>query len=267
MDRGQFDALARFVSTKGSRRTALAAVLGAALLGRDPAAALGKGKKVKAQAKAKAKPCYPGTNCTPGKGKNTSGCDFSNSTIFHTKDARGANLSNSKFTLADLGGADFRGANLSGGCFVDASLLGATLGSSVNLGKAIFCNTVMPDGSINNSGCDRGTACCPTTCQGDSCPPGGCNLLDELCGALAGPCCAGQGTCTGGVFSTCQTSCFANFQCTEAFPTYDVQCTNAICMYKTCNHDSDCPHSNLCCQVVNQCCIDGQVCGENGCTR
>jgi hypothetical protein len=82
---------------------------------------------------------------------------------------RGANLSNSNFLGAKLFGADFRGANLSGGCFLGANLKGAKLGSSVNLGGAIFCNTTMPDGRIDNSGCARETPCCHRL-QEQDCP-------------------------------------------------------------------------------------------------
>jgi hypothetical protein len=50
---------------------------------------------------------------------------------------------------------------LSGGCFAGAVLVEARLGASVNLDKAVFCNTVMPDGSVDDSGCGKTTACCP----------------------------------------------------------------------------------------------------------
>ena len=197
MDHEHFDSLARLVSTQQSRRNAVAALLGAMLLRHELDATLARNRrKVKAQAKtrakAKAKPCYPGTRCTPGKGRNTSGCDFSHSTHFKNKDVRGANLSNSNFFAADLESADFRGANLSGSCFVAASLLNAKLGSSVNLGNAIFCHTLMPDGSFNMSGCEHATACCPL-CPGGDCPlEGACTPLENLCiptHSGGNPCC------------------------------------------------------------------------------
>jgi uncharacterized protein YjbI with pentapeptide repeats len=153
MDRGQFDALARLVWTEQSRRTALATLLGAALLGQAPVSVASKKK-----AKASSKPCYAGTRCTPGKGRNTSGCDFSGSVEFFEGDFRGANLSNSNFTGAQLAKANFRGANLSGACLVGASLADAKLGGSVNLHNAVYCRTLMPDGSINDQDCDKGTA-------------------------------------------------------------------------------------------------------------
>lgn len=165
MDRGQFDALARVVFTdlRKSRRAALTTILGAALLrhGPDDVQAKTTGKNRKKRVKAAASICYPGTRCDPGRGKNTSKCDFSFSTLFRNKDVRGSNLSNSTFRGADLRGADFRSANLSGSCFVGADLGGAKLGSSVNLGGATFCNTIMPDGSVNDRGCGTLTSCCP----------------------------------------------------------------------------------------------------------
>ena len=42
MDRDRFDALARLLASKGSRRGALGAILGAALFGRDPETSLAK---------------------------------------------------------------------------------------------------------------------------------------------------------------------------------------------------------------------------------
>jgi hypothetical protein len=218
MDRGQFDTLARVISHKQSRRGAIAAVLGAALLGHDPAAMLAKGKrKANGNAKAKAKSCYPNTTCVPGRGRDASGCDFTGSNAFFQGNFRGSNLSHGNFTRADLRGADFRGANLAGACFVDVSLRDAKLGASVNLHQAIFCNAVMPDGSRNDSGCDKGTACCPTTCQGEACGPETCNGFGDFCGTVAGPCCAGW-VCLNPPFSVCNTYCTSNDDCTTHSP-------------------------------------------------
>ena len=150
MDHERFDTLARrvFTDLRQSRRAAVATLLGAALLRHDLGSVLAKPKTKQA----KAKVCYPGgTHCTPGKGKNTSGCDFTGSTDFFEGDFRGANLSNSNFTGAVLARGDFRGANLSGACLVGANLLEAKLGSSVNLDKAIYCHTLMPDGTSHNN--------------------------------------------------------------------------------------------------------------------
>lgn len=285
MDRDDFDALARLVSTKQSRRSAVVALLGATVLGHDPDATLAKDKqKVKAAAKAKAKnkPCYPGTSCIPGKGRNTSGCDFSNSTHFKNKDVRGANLSNSNFFAADLEGADFRGANLSGSCFVAASLLNAKMGSSVNLGNAIFCHTLMPDGSFNMSGCDQTTACCPA-CPGGACIFEGCTPLENICIPMppARPCCPNTKCVrlvqvnffTG---NTCQSQgCSTNAECQTRFPGQDVICKSdcgllhpgSCCLPKPCAADHDCPHGGRCCCFFGdcRCCVAGQICTPTGC--
>jgi hypothetical protein len=164
MDHEHFDTLARrvFTDLRQSRRTALATVFAAALLRRDLSAALAKptAKRAKAKSGAAGDRCFPGTSCVPGPGKNASRCDYAFSTLFRNRNARGANLSQSNFYNADLTGADLRGANLSGGCFINANLTEAKLGNSVNLDRAIFCRTTMPDGKIDNSGCEGDTPCC-----------------------------------------------------------------------------------------------------------
>jgi hypothetical protein len=173
----RFDTLARQVFTyeRPSRRAALATLFGAILLRSDPGAVLAKKHKPKEKVTAKdtatvaaADACFPNTNCTPGKGRNTSGCDFAHSTLFTNKNVRGSNLSNSNFFGADLTGTDFRGANLSGSCFISADLQGAMLGASVNLHGAVFCNTRMPDGRIDDRGCAGETPCCHLRLQ--NCP-------------------------------------------------------------------------------------------------
>jgi hypothetical protein len=185
MDHDRFDTLARrvFAGSRRSRRAALAALFGAALLRTESSAVLAKAKAKAASQQ----PCYPGgKTCTPGRGKNTPGCDFTFSPILRNRDARGANLSNSSFVGADMTGADLRGANLSGGCFIGADLTGAKLGNSVNLHEAIFCNTVMPDGTIDNSDCDRETACCRPRQQDCADAVVSCWLPNEIggCGAF-----------------------------------------------------------------------------------
>jgi hypothetical protein len=164
MDHEQFDTLARrlFTDRHRSRRAAIAGLLGAALLGIDPGSTFArrKGRGGRRVSAAATDQCFPGTKRAPGAGKNSSRCDFSFSTAFRNKDVRGANLSQSNFVGADLRGADLRGANASGSCFISADLSGARLGSSVNLRGAVFCNTRMPDGKIDNSGCEGATPCC-----------------------------------------------------------------------------------------------------------
>jgi hypothetical protein len=169
MDREQFDDFARFVGSRQSRRAALAALLGAALFGHAPAPTSakllakpkGKKKRNKGNKPTGASQCYPGRNCIPGPGRDNAGCDFSISTHFRGRDARGAQLSRTNFRGAGLSGADLQGADLGGACLVGANLEGAKLGPSVDLRGAILCNTTMPDGSVNDSGCAKTTPCCP----------------------------------------------------------------------------------------------------------
>lgn len=164
MDREHFDDIARILGSRRPRRAALAALAAAASLGRTsaPAKLLAK-RKGKKQRKTPTGPsqCYPGTRCIPGSGRDNAGCDFSVSTTFRGRDASGSQLSRTSFRGSDLSGADLQGSDLGGACLVGANLEGAKLGPSVDLDGAIFCNTVMPDGSRNDSGCEETTACCP----------------------------------------------------------------------------------------------------------
>ena len=281
MERSRFDGLARlvFATRTRSRRSALAAIVGAVALGREPAGTLAKGRskrkrRVRAQAKTTAAipaaACYPGgSTCVPGRGKNNSGCDFSSSTAFVDANARGANLSNTNFRDADAYGADFRGANLSGSCFVKANLRNAKLGSSVNVGGAIFCRTLMPDGSINDRDCGKGTACCPTptVCAGEACGPEDCVPNSDICTLLwfGNPCCSDQ-VCTTGIVplvTTCQLPCSTQQQCRDLDPSGRLVCANdaigctyigTCCTQKECDSDADCPSPSTCCGAI--CCFE-----------
>ena len=57
--------------------------------------------------------------------------------LLETKDCEMCDL-----TSADLSGTDLSGVNLSGTDLIEENLTGT-----------IFCDTIMPDGSRNNSGC------------------------------------------------------------------------------------------------------------------
>lgn len=269
MDREQFDDVARFVGSRQSRRAALAALLGAGLIGRFSAgtdARKGRKGNVRAQSKdqtrAAAKRCFPGgTTCVPGRGRNASNCDFTGSTALFQGDFRGSDLSKSNFTGAQLAEADFRGANLSGACFVNANLLDARLGASVNLHKAIFCRTLMPDGSVNDRDCDRGTACCPTptVCQGEECGPEDCVPHGNICTLLwfGNPCCSDQ-VCTPGIIplvTSCQLPCSHQQECLNLDPRGFLVCANdaeactfigTCCTQKACESDADCPAPTKC---------------------
>ena len=181
MDCSRFDALARLIASTASRRTVLTSLFALAYAGQDHFE--GKARKRKRATRGKidrrrhtqktgegparggstSMRCYSSSSCYPGRGHNTSGCDFSGSSLFHGKDVRGANLSGSNFAGADMRRADLRGANASNSCFVGADLLGARVGSSVNLGGTVFCGTRMPNGVIDDSGCASSTPCCQTT--------------------------------------------------------------------------------------------------------
>ena len=69
-------------------------------------------------------------------------------TNFIGVDLRGANLKGAYLSLVNLKGANLSSANLSGAFLGDANLLNAS--GAAFLREAIFCNTIMPDGSIRN---------------------------------------------------------------------------------------------------------------------
>jgi hypothetical protein len=219
MDRRQFDALARLVATRTSRRGAIAALLGAAFLPLAPEAVRAQNDK---QRPRRAGKCFPGDSCIPGTARINTRCDFSGSALFRGLAAQASNLSQANFTLADLSGANLRAANLRGACLVGADLMSAIVDESTRFTGAIFCQTTMPDGSVNNSGCQLGTACCPTSlspggggvvgCQTtQECQPGQacCNrrCVDTrsdprncgTCGNVCGP----QQICTNGQCLSC----------------------------------------------------------------
>ena len=69
----------------------------------------------------------------------------------------GANLAGAFLIGANLNNADLNGASLRYANLTDANLTGANLKGAVmwyaTMNGAILCNTTMPDGSENNSGC------------------------------------------------------------------------------------------------------------------
>jgi hypothetical protein len=267
MDHARFDTLARrvFGDLRQSRRAAVATLLGFTLLRQDRGQTLAK-----PAGKTNPQSCYrKGTSCTPGQGANASRCDFSSSTNLVGRDFRGANLSKSNFTGAQLPGADFRGANLSRACLVGANLLDAKLGASVNLRKAVFCGTLMPDGSRNDRDCEQGTACCPTGCEGGECGDG-CVGFNQVCSILSPLRCCGDTGCTVSIvpgLTSCQFHCLSNLQCADRFPNLDLTCVDSpgvctfigrCCRPKQCATDADCPRSGRCCTFPvgeSRCCI------------
>lgn len=183
MDRTIFDTATRRFASKASRRTALASLLGAGLVALESPALHARTRIRKRRKRSRGADgangangannsspsgipvnrCYPGTTCTPGGGAPNARCDFSRTTLFRGLIARGADLSGTNLSFADATGADFRGAALSNACLVGATLRNAIIDGSTTINGAIFCHTVMPDGTRNDRDCAHGTECCPTT--------------------------------------------------------------------------------------------------------
>ena len=79
-------------------------------------------------------------------------------TNFFAANLKGATLVNSTLTQSNLEdvnlvGADLTGANLAGSNMTDANLSKAIL-VDTNFEGAIFCQTIMPEGTEDNTGCD-----------------------------------------------------------------------------------------------------------------
>ena len=242
MDRERFDAITRLAWTSSSRRTALGLLVGAAFLGHNVdsvesrllAKRKGKKKRTKGRKPNGAGPCYTGTNCLTGPGRDTTGCDFSGSIQFFEGDFQGSDLSGANLTGAQMAGAKLNGADLSGACLVGANLLKAEL-DGADLGGAIFCRTTMPDGSLNDSDCGGGTRCCPTpepTCPGGVCGPDTCTFnVDGICGLFLPPCCPGF-ICTpsaGIVIFNCEVPCDSDQDCTAFATPYQCRSDFGAC--------------------------------------
>ncbi len=212
MDASRFDQLSRSIGTQ--RRTVLGGLLAGVLLPREASARKkGKGKdeqrkrkgkdrdkgKDKQRTRAQAEVCWRAGACIPKKGANVSQCNLAGYTAPADLNCTGCNLSRANLRDADLSGVNFTRANLSGACLVDADFTGATFANSTNLYNAFFCRTTMPDGSVNNSGCGSGTACCPT-----------CIAAGAACGTGIGGTCCGTSQCRNGACSSCTpTTCAA----------------------------------------------------------
>ena len=67
-------------------------------------------------------------------------------------DLMGADLSGADLSDANLIFTEMNGANLSGALLKEADLFGANLEGAIMRG-AILCKTLMPDYSMNDSGC------------------------------------------------------------------------------------------------------------------
>lgn len=94
---------------------------------------------------------------------NLSGATLVNSNLIGAN-LNGANLSGAKLSTATLASANLKKANLSNTVLTGANLIAADLteanlsGATIDLNdiqvkKALFCRTVLPDGTLNNSNC------------------------------------------------------------------------------------------------------------------
>ena len=272
MDDERFDELIKRVgATQLTRGTALrglaggtlAAVLGAVLSAGGTAA---KRKKRKPRGKerkdrqnpkrihARQEECWPGVKCTPAKGANVSRCDLEGSPAFTDLDCTRCNLSYANLRGVDATGANFTRANLSYACLVDADLTGATIASTTNLSFAIFCRTTMPNGNVNNSGCNKGTDCCPTCNRG----------FGQSCGAPGQVCCNGF-VCQG---NTCvcpvgQTHCGGSCVNTQTDPSNCGACGN-VCPVLTGAHNPSCS-SGVCALICDAGWADCNDDASDGC--
>ena len=139
-------------------------------------------------------------------------------------------LGEAKFNYADL-----RKANFVYACLVDADLSNAKSDSSTNYTNAILCRTKMPDGSISNRDCNRGTSCCPSCTANAQCGSG------KICcngKCVSGVCCAASDCAT----ETCQSKA----------------CTGNQCRYTPISGTTGPNCTTICCNGV--CCANGQVC-------
>lgn len=199
MDGQHFDALARQV---GSRRTAIGAMLAGLLLPLEAAAhkqrrdkrKRGRGRR---RGGAPGNSCWRPGACIPRIGANVSRCDLEGSTAFENLNCTGCNISRANLRGVKARGATLSVANLSGSCLVNADFTGATFAKTTNLANATFCRTIMPDGTVNNSGCGSDSECCPTCIQqGEAC---GQNITGSCCGDLQ----CKNGTCQPCTPETC----------------------------------------------------------------
>lgn len=238
MDPTTFDRLTRALSDGVSRRGVISvavALLAPLLPGVAGEAKRGRGERRRRGKSRRRVPeppraiCYGGAPCQVGPRANLAWCDFSGSNALRGADCASCNLGAANLAGADARGAILRSANLGGACLVDADLAGARMGSA-NLRGAVFCRTTMPNGTENNSGCDRPTSCCQT-----------CNVLaGGDCDEPGARCCAGS--CQDGIC-----------QC----PAGEIAC-GGRCI------DPDTDPAN--CGGCGQACADGQPCVNGACS-
>ena len=157
---------------------------------------------------------------------------------------------------------------------------GATFANNTNLANAIFCNTTMPDGSPNNSGCGSGTTCCPQSCESDgdcpacqTCSAGACVAVTDGTACNAGDLCTINDSCQAGV-------CVAGPR--RVCPINPNQCKQNVCNAQTGNCEAKnkdpftpCNDGNPCttqdaCNFEGECvgfpvtCFGGRICCPSG---
>ena len=286
MESETFDRFTRLLGGASSRRATLGAVLGAAFLGTtSDALAKGKGhgkgkgrnhhkgkghqkrgndRQKPARLEAEAEPCWRAGSCVPSTGSNVSYCDLEGSPAFHGLNCTRCNASRANLRGIDARGANFTRANLSYACLVDADLTGATIAGNTNLSFATFCRTKMPNGSINNSGCNQGIDCCPSC---DAAHP--CTVPGQICchgRCVTGVCCEAADCAE----HDCETKACQNFQCaytnqTDGQP--GTQCSTKCCGGACIANDACCTNGSPGCGPGQKCCGGTCIANERCCTN
>jgi hypothetical protein len=242
----------------------------------------GKGKgKGKGKKKNKKKPggsspdnCCGTRSCaTPEAGSLHDGCDHAGED-FAGRDLRGAQFEGIDGRETRFVGADLRGAHLSGACLQGASfrrarlhgalfgeaclfeadLTGADLGGeSAVFNGALFCNTRMPDGRINDRDCDQATPCCQREAQpGPTCQTNN-DCADEECSPCQTAVCQG-GSCA------CMAVADGPDPSGQCGGDPSGHCCEGVCCQGTANQ---CNLAGLCCAPN----CAGRECGPDGCGR
>lgn len=194
MDRDTFDSIARSLGRAGTRRAALGALLGVALLGTGDAWDAEAGRRSRRRNRRnrrkqnKGRTCYGTGVCpAPQTGNDFDDCDYSNTSIFVDANAGGssfrrtnfanavmdgANLQGTTFQDANLAGAsmvgvDVIGANFPGACLLDADLTGHIfLPGEAPFALSFACNTRVGADIINRD-CNILPKCCRRVDEGD----------------------------------------------------------------------------------------------------
>ncbi|MCC7021248.1 MAG: hypothetical protein IT338_00385, partial [Thermomicrobiales bacterium] len=127
----------------------------------------------------------------------------------------------------------------------------------------IFCRTTMPNGSRNDTGCAKGTPCCPTCAETRRCARG------QLCcngSCLTGDCCADgerpdpeKPICRGNICAACPSDARCGNgqrcggQCKRGICCTDKECADRRCQAKSCTDN----------QCVYRPAADGEACNDN----